>query len=51
MTQVTIHKGADDKYIVVVTEPSLTTKLTYVAQSLDHALNMAKEFLTDETTN
>ncbi len=49
MVQVTIHKGACDKYIVVVTEPSLTTKLTYVAQSLDHALSMAKEFL-DETT-
>lgn len=48
MTQVTIHKGADDKYIVVVSEPNLTTKLTYVAQSLDHALNMAKDFL-DET--
>lgn len=48
MTQVTIHKGADDKYIVVVCEPSLTTKLTYVAQSLDHALSMAKEFLTQE---
>jgi len=45
MLEVTIHEAAEEgKYIVRIERGN--TKLTYLAQDLDHALSMVHEFLT-----
>lgn len=47
MLEVTIHEAAEEgKYIVRIERGN--TKLTYLAQDLDHALSMVREFLIEE---
>lgn len=47
MLELTIHKAAEEgKYIIRIEREN--TKLTYLAQNLEHALSMTREFLEEE---